>query len=752
MFTILKKELRSFLRSPVGIIFVSLSLALAGIATSVDSIYGKSPKTEYSLSFLSMALAVMLPIVIFNIFEKDRKNSADRLYSALGYKSTDVVLGKMCAVLALVLIETVILALFPVIFSIFGEINFAAAYLTLLFFVIFAVAMIAMNTFIAAVLPSRILYFSVSYVASVLLFFAYVLPTGNSVGIWQTVAKILRSLSPFAALNYTATGAIRIASIVSLVLFALLFTVLTVVAYSKKEHERAFGKRSPEAKKFSFSPAFAIVLAFAMLAASISTNFLPSKFTYIDISADKRASISSQTKNYLRTLDTDVTIYVVNPDSSDTSYEHMLELMDQESKHLDVNFVSQDNIKSKLTELGWDGSYDIPAYVLIIESDKRMQLINYSSTFFYYNEELSNLGQMDASTYQSYLSTVYQYAQQDPETYSSTLDSLLYNTHQYFCAEQTILSCIEYTALEYIPHPYYLTGHGETAADKSNVAMLLSSAGVSFESLDTSKNASIPADANCLIINAPTKDISEAEADAILSYLKKGGALTLLTNEANLAMPNLMSLVNAYGASSEAGIVCFDHEAKADEEETEETEQTEEALPEKNVVEGIINVNHDILYSLEGQPTSVKNANHIKISDNLGKSTIVTKLITTAPEAYIDGVTDSAGEKTLAVAIEDATANGVTEIAWFTGAESLEGEEADTVSVYATVYSILWGGEEYTSQIGSISPKRLSQSSLSIPSSIQLIMTFLFAAAIPTLVAVLGFVKYNKRRKARINL
>ena len=752
MFTILKKELRAFLRNPVGIIFASLSLALAGIITSIDSIYGKSAHPEYSLSFLSMALAIMLPAVIFNMFEKDRKHSADRLYSALGYKSSGVVLGKMGAVLTLVLLEAVILALFPIILSIFGEINLGTAYLTLLCFVVFAVAMIAMNTFIAAVSRSHAIYFSASYALSALLFFAYVIPTGNSVGIWQTVANTIRTISPFAALNHMAMGAINITSVISLVLFALLFTVLAITAYSKKERESAFGKRSPEAKKFLFSPVFAIVLVFATLATSIFVHFVPSKFTYVDLSANKLASISAQTKNYLHTLNTDVTIYVVNPDSSDTAYEHMLELMDHESKHLDVKFVSQNNIQSKLTTIGWDGSYDIPAYVLIIESDKRMQLLTYSSMFFYYNEELSNLGQMDASTYQNYLSTIYQYAQQAPDTYASTLDSLLYNTDRYFCAEQMILACIEYTAIEYIPHPYYLTGHGEPAADTSNIGMVLSSSGASFELLDTSKNASIPTDANCLIINAPSSDISKAEAAAILAYLKKGGALTLLTSEANLSMPNLMSLVSAYGVSSEQGIVYFDHEANADETESEETDETEEVIPEKNVVEGIININHDILYSLEGQVASVKNANHISISDDLGKSTIVTKLITTAPEAYIDGASDSAGEKTLAVAVEEATANGITEIAWFTGAESFEGEDADAVYLYAAIYSILWGGEDYTSQVENISPKRLGQSSLTIPSSTQLIMTFLFAAAIPALVAILGFVKYNKRRKARINL
>ena len=123
MFTILKKEFRSFLRRPAGIIFVALSLALAGIAASIDSIYGGIAKPEYSLSFLSIVLALMLPTVIFDMFEKDRKSSADRLYSSLGYKSSDVVLGKMGAVLTLFLIETAVLALLPLILSLFGEIH-----------------------------------------------------------------------------------------------------------------------------------------------------------------------------------------------------------------------------------------------------------------------------------------------------------------------------------------------------------------------------------------------------------------------------------------------------------------------------------------------------------------------------------------------------------------------------------------------------------------------------------------------------
>ena len=762
MFTILKRELRSFLRRPSGIIFIALSFALAGLSTSVNNIYGGTAKSEYALSFLSMALALMLPAVVFDVFEKDRRISADRLYSSLGYKSSQVVLGKMGALFTLFLLEAALLAIFPLVLSIFGEVDLASAYLSLLCFIIFAAAMIAMNVFIAAATKHIAIYLSVSYVASVISFFMYIIPTGNAGGIWQTVAEVIRFLSPFAPLDKFISGALELSSIVYLVFLAVLFTVLAVRFYDKQENDRKYGKKSEEGKKFFLSPVFAIILIATTTVASIAIYFVPSKYSYFDITPNKIASISSETKKYLSTLDRDVSVYVVNADSSNRSYEHMLDMMDDQSKRLNVNYVSQNKIKDKLFALGWDGSYDIPSYFLIIESDKRMQILDYSSMFFYYNSDFSNIGKMDEATYQSYLASILQAAQQDSATYGAMLDSFINKTQKHFCAEQMILSCIEYTALEYIPHPYYVTGHGEVSAETATVSKILSAAGISFELLDLQKNISIPVDANCIIINAPTKDLSKAEADEILSYLKNGGALTLLTNEANLSMPNLMSVVEAYGVSAEAGIVNFDH--KTEENDTQagtkdststgnNTDTEEEKKPlEKNQVEGIINVNHDILYSLEGYSAVITNGNHINISDTLGKSTIVTKLLTTAPEAYIDGVDNSAGEKTLAVAIEEATENGVTEIAWFTGAESFEGKDSDLVCMYAVTYAILWGGEEYTSETANIPTKLLNESALTISKGAQLIMAVIFTAAIPALIAVWGFVKYNKRKKAKINL
>lgn len=67
----------------------------------------------------------------------------------------------------------------------------------------------------------------------------------------------------------------------------------------------------------------------------------------------------------------------------------------------------------------------------------------------------------------------------------------------------------------------------------------------------------MPEDADCLLINAPSSDISEAERDAILEYLQAGGRLILLTSplQDGTELTNLEAVMEYYGVTAAEGIV-----------------------------------------------------------------------------------------------------------------------------------------------------------------------------------------------------
>ena len=327
----------------------------------------------------------------------------------------------------------------------------------------------------------------------------------------------------------------------------------------------------------------------------------------------------------------------------------------------------------------------------------------------------------------------------------------MYESVLYYNAEQILNSSIEYLTIDVIPAPYYITGHGEPSGEESDVLYTYSYVGFPVEEVDLSQSTALPEDASTLVINTPTSDLSDAEAAMLLAFLKNGGSLTLITNEANLDMPNLMSIMNAYGLSANKGFVSYDYEAEAAEAEasTEDTEATEgeevvEELPDKNLVAAQINLTHDAFYSLEGYYATLFRANEIVISPDLRETAKATVILSTDEKCFIDGVENSTGAKTVAVMVED----GDTVVSWFTGADAFEGEHADMINSYISLYAVAWGVDNYDSELVAASPRLVSQEALSVEFGTALILGAIIIAVIPAAIAVAATVIIKKYKKA----
>ena len=105
--------------------------------------------------------------------------------------------------------------------------------------------------------------------------------------------------------------------------------------------------------------------------------------------------------------------------------------------------------------------------------------------------------------------------------YSSIYESSIdYNTYQStttgFDGEGQIDSAISYVTSEDLPVLYTLDGHGEKDLD-STLQEDIQKANIDIKSLNLITEESVPDDAACLLINAPTSDISESEKNAIIS-------------------------------------------------------------------------------------------------------------------------------------------------------------------------------------------------------------------------------------------
>ena len=696
-----------------------------------------------------------------NIFSRDRLTRADKLLYSLPFRSSDIVLGKYLALLCFFGISVGALALLPVIIGFFATVNYLSAYLSFLCFLLFGAALLAMCVMFAATIKSSIISVIVSYASVIVAFLLYLTPVGATEGAWKTTAGILRFLSPFSHLDEYLIGKLKITSIIYFVLLIVLFTLLAVRSVNKARAINDYGKKAPETKKFSLSSAFAIILCVCVIAANSLVALIPVRFSTFDMTSSKIMSVGKETKSFVSSLDTNVTIHVLGADSSNKSLEVLLAKYDSLSNNLNVNYTTTTEVEEILYSLGWDGMSPLEPYTLILESDKERYDVIFPSGMYYY--ENPQFGTMNESTYTSYLNNLGQYVAQYPTNteYSSMLSSLLNETQMFYSAEELINTSIEYLSVDVIPAPYYLTGHGEASAEESMLLATYSYLGFPIEILDAADLSQLPEDASSLLISNPATDISKAQAELFIDFLKNGGAMTIITNEANLDMPNLMSILSEYGLSANKGFVAYDHEAAAKEAEenaetdstaTQEDTATEEEAPEypdKNLVPTTINSSHEALALFEGYTTNVLRANEIIVSDTLRDTVKVTTALTTDEKSFIDGVENSTGAKVIGVIAEENVADvGTTKLTWLTGGESFESENADMMNAYVSLYSVVWGVDAYTSGIEMPEPKLVSQDALSMSSNTRLALAAVVVVVIPVAIAIVGTVKLKKFKKA----
>ena len=102
MFSVYKKELKSYFITPVGYIFTGAFLAVSGILFSLCTLYqaeGSSVSLYFSLLFV--VLAVLLPLLTMKLLSDERRTKTEQLLLTSPISLFGMICGKYFAALTL---------------------------------------------------------------------------------------------------------------------------------------------------------------------------------------------------------------------------------------------------------------------------------------------------------------------------------------------------------------------------------------------------------------------------------------------------------------------------------------------------------------------------------------------------------------------------------------------------------------------------------------------------------------------------
>ena len=283
-----------------------------------------------------------------------------------------------------------------------------------------------------------------------------------------------------------------------------------------RDMKEEFGTRSSKAGSYSFFLT-AIVLAI-IVTVNLALSFLPDSYVQEDLTANQLYSISSQSKVLLGTVEEDITIYwIVASGEEDEYIEKLL--------HNYEDYSSRVTVEKKDPDLDpeFTNSYtDETVYnnSVIVECGDKYRYISYEDMY-----EASN----------SYYS--------------------MYSTADKFAGESLITSAISYCITDEIPVVHVLEGHGEEELTEG-FSDALERDNLSTESLSLLSGESVPEDVECILINAPSTDISETERDMLISYLDNGGRILIISGTVQEEeLPDLNAVIGHYGISVQEGVV-----------------------------------------------------------------------------------------------------------------------------------------------------------------------------------------------------
>ncbi len=170
MIAIYKRELKSYFSNVTGWLFIGILLFFTGIFATSVNLKGLSARFEYVLLNEALVFLLAVPVLTMRSVADEKGNKTDQLLYTLPMKMSSVIIGKYLAMVTVLLITVAVMAVYPIIISLFGIIDYTMAYTALLGFFLLGCALTAIGMFISSLTESMVVAAVLSFTAMLLLY------------------------------------------------------------------------------------------------------------------------------------------------------------------------------------------------------------------------------------------------------------------------------------------------------------------------------------------------------------------------------------------------------------------------------------------------------------------------------------------------------------------------------------------------------------------------------------------------------
>lgn len=223
MFTVAKKEISTYFKSPIAYVLIGLFMVMISILFYTPFSVGSGDFMKV-LQNMGFFLIFLVPIMTMRILAEDRKNGTEVLLLTSPTSLTKIVLGKFLSMYFVFLIITVLSMIYPAIMIAFGgtlTVQLVGGYIG---FLLLGASFVAIGVFASALTENQIVAAIISFVALLLMWMA----DAFSTEIGGVVGTIMGWFSLLSRYNVFTKGILGLPEVAYFIFFTSLFIFLTI--------------------------------------------------------------------------------------------------------------------------------------------------------------------------------------------------------------------------------------------------------------------------------------------------------------------------------------------------------------------------------------------------------------------------------------------------------------------------------------------------------------------------------------------
>ena len=487
-----------------------------------------------------------------------------------------------------------------------------------------------------------------------------------------------------------------------------------------------------------------VVIAAVVLANAAATMFFDRYPLSVDMTSEKRYTVSDKSLEYVKNIDTDVLVTVFSDEDTFENFNYpynkqALELLKNYCRHnrrISYRFVNTDKNPDIVR------SYtDVKEMDIVFETKTEIDGKQMNRTRKVGVSELVNFEDRLVQSLSNSGFTVESYARKNLEGSQASFVQYFSNYIESSNAESAFTSALIAVTDPKPVHIAFVTGRSELG-DLTYMKTLLEANGYDLSTVDITKE-DIPDSIDIAVIPAPQTDYMQADADKLSAFLeKKNKNVICFSHAAQADAPILSGVVKKYGLAVGEGVVC-------------ESKQDKYYNQPYYTLAGEISG-----YLSDGMETDdpqilVAQSRPVITQDTADSSVKVQKLLSSSDNGYTADIAALVNNefkvlddsKQCYAAMGTNEANGSSVVLF--GTSSIAEDQFMAYGQYSnrdmmlTLFGKLTGKEQSIK----IEPKVIKESAFDITQGEKTVLKWLFILAVPLAAAVTGIVICVRRKR-----